>query len=105
MIQPPPMSVFSQRPVEPPRGLVVEVLDGGRLAEPRVAQPRLEPPLGPGGRFLVEQQAKARSSNASSSMPAIAAWSSSAWRMPAKRSSASLSRVGWYIILGSSGVS
>ena len=38
--------------------MVVEILDGGRLAEPGVAQPRLKSPLGPGGRFPIEQQAE-----------------------------------------------
>ena len=50
--------LLEQRAIETARRAVVDILDGGAVAQPGISQPRLEPAVLTIGDLAVEQQAK-----------------------------------------------
>ncbi len=50
--------LLEQRAIETARGAVIDILDGGLLAQPGIAQPGGEPLVAPIGDLAIEQQAE-----------------------------------------------
>ena len=50
--------LLEQRAVEAARGAVIDILDGGLMAQPGIAQAGVQPPVTPVAGLLVEQQSE-----------------------------------------------
>ena len=76
---------LEQRAVEAARGAIVDVLDGGLVAQPGIAQPGAQPSVVALGRLAIEQQSS-HSAWESSALRGFASSSVKARAMPARPS-------------------